>query len=272
MRTLVTMIAAFAMVALMGAGTAFAGGSGAGITNSPHDFTDNVYATKGGLTGNIENDASNAAAFNNKRVEICRVCHVPHDHGRVGAGLSAQNVGILWNHDLAATTTWTMYGSVAGQVQFLDSTIPASPQLVSKLCLGCHDGSTAVNQYDGKGPADGGYGGGTTYNMTDFEGGFKVGGTGSGMSNNHPISITYDAALVTADGELNDPAVATFANGKTVDTYMVGGDQLECSTCHDVHDSSSEAVSGTHLLRTATKGADQTGVGASALCLVCHNK
>ena len=63
---------------------ALAAGNGAGIANSPHDFSASV-PTLGG--------------------EICRICHSPHDRHVV-----AQNYlnGLLWNHSMSSAT-YTMY-------------------------------------------------------------------------------------------------------------------------------------------------------------------
>ncbi len=238
-----------------------ANGDGNGIAGSPHDFTDNVVDGASGPGTNIENDDANGNAWNNKRKEICRTCHVPHDHGAVRYG----NQGILWNHEISTKASWEMYASNAAMISFIDGTIESEPVGVSKLCLGCHDGVTAINQYDGKGPGDAGYGNGDTYVMGDYAGGFVIGNTAASMTNNHPISITYDNL---ADTRLKDPTAAVMANGDTVASMLDNG-RVECSTCHDVHNR--ESVPDTHLLRESTKGADQTGVGASDLCFVCHD-
>lgn len=252
---------ATAALLLIGSGSAMANGDGTGIAGSPHDFTDNVAGGSATLT-KFENDDSNAAAWNNKRKEICRVCHVPHDHGQVRYG----NQGILWNHALSTKQTWAMYASVAGMIDFIDGTIEAAPAGTSKLCLGCHDGVSALNQYDGKTPADAGYGGGTTYTMLDYDSGFVIGNTAASLTNNHPISITYDNV---SDPGLKDPTGATMDNGDTVSSLLVNG-RVECSTCHDVHNK--DSVPNTHLLRESTKGANLTGAGASDLCFVCHDQ
>ncbi len=244
---------------LLSPAVVLANGLGLGIVGSPHDFTDNKVI---GVVSTIENTAANANAWNNKRKEICRVCHVPHDHGAVRYG----NQGILWNHALSTVASWQMYASDPTMLEFLDGTIEAAPAGTSKLCLGCHDGVSAINQYDGKGPADAGYGGGTTYTMSAYDVGFAVGNTAASLTNNHPISITY---AYPTDPQLKDPAAATMANGDTVTSLLVQN-RLECSTCHDVHDK--EAVASTHLLREVTTGADVTGANASKLCLVCHDK
>lgn len=247
------LLAGIVGMAALGAGLAFADGAGTGIVGSPHDFTNE----------SSENSDANPNAWNNKRKEICRVCHVPHDHGEVRYG----NLGILWNHEVTTKASWQMYGSDPTMISFIDGTIEAEPTGTSKLCLGCHDGVTAVNQYDGALPTDAGYGnGGGARTMEDINLGFVIGNTAASLTNNHPISITYANAT---DLQLKDPSAATMSNGDSVASLLDNG-RVECSTCHDVHDR--EAVAGTHLLRESIKGADVTGAGASDLCLVCHDK
>jgi len=258
MKTLVTLTAGLALALLLQPGMARAGT----IVGSAHDFTDNYVGGDVNATGTTENANSNPAAWNNKRKEICRVCHVPHDHGAVRYG----NQGLLWNHEVTNKTSWTMYGQASGQINFIDGTLDSEPTGTSKLCLGCHDGVNAINQYDGKTPADPGYGNGTSYTMAAIDEGYVIGNTSASLSNNHPISITYDN---TADDGLNDPTTATMASGETVSDLLEGG-KLQCATCHDVHNV--DSVAGTHLLREVTKGDDITGANASKLCLVCHNK
>lgn len=238
----------------LGVDVAAPAGSSLGIVGSVHDFTDN--------NGSPENNDANPSAWNNKRKEICRVCHVPHDHGEVRYG----NQGILWNHQTTTKANWDMYGSDPTMLDWIDGIIEAAPAGTSRLCLGCHDGVSAINEYDGKTPVDAGYGGGTVYTMDDYSVSFEIGNTAASLTNNHPISIVYDNVN---DIRLFDPTSALMANGDTVDSLLVSG-RVECSTCHDVHDK--EAVAGTALLRQMNEGADVTGVGASELCLVCHDQ
>jgi hypothetical protein len=242
-------------------GLSLAQGYGLGIRNSPHDFTDNIIS-EDKIFSNIENDDSNPLAWNNRRKEICRVCHIPHDHGQVRYG----NQGILWNHNLSTKAAWEMYASRPDMLEFIDGIQEPVPSGTSKLCLGCHDGVSAVNQYDGQTPASTGFGGGQTYLMSAYETGFAIGNTPADQTNNHPISITYD---FVADPELYDPATRTWDNGDLVSRTLVNG-RVECSTCHDVHDR--ESLPGTHLLRARTKGDNLTGAGASEMCLTCHDK
>jgi predicted CXXCH cytochrome family protein len=158
--------------------------------------------------------------------QICVVCHTPH-HGTTG--LEAP----LWNH---TTTTATFTPYTGGT---LDATV-GQPQGVSLLCLSCHDGTVALDAFGGAA--------GTTPITGD-------GLLGTDLSNDHPVSFTYDAALVTADGALNDPTAAPIADW----LYGAGSDQLECASCHDVHDNTNAP-----FLRLSNDN--------SALCLTCHIK
>ncbi|MCP4005042.1 MAG: hypothetical protein GY725_12685 [bacterium] len=270
-------IAGLAMILLVGGGShlAFANGTGGGIQGSPHDFTDDV--DQGGAT---VSEITGAIPWNLKRKEICRTCHVPHDHGKVRYG----NQGILWNHEVTTKTTWQMYGTDASMIDYMDATPATEPLGVSKLCLGCHDGVTGINQYDGKVAADFpnvDYGGALQVLSDQYSAGFVIGGAttnvgdcltngncadygASSMTNNHPISIAYADAGGAAKGMKPD---TTPLGGGTIADVLDNG-RVECSTCHDVHDK--DAVSGTHLLRESTKAG--VGAGASALCLTCHDK
>ena len=173
------------------------------ITGSAHDFTGVGDWNVGG--------------------EICQPCHTPH-----GADISVTD-SPLWNHEVTVDT-YTLYDSPT-----LDATM-AQPAASSKLCLSCHDGTVALDNY-------GGVTTGTEFITTAI----------TTLATEHPISFAYDGALVTADGGLHahdDAAVAPL---------LIGG-QVECGSCHDVHNDAGF----TSLLRIQNTG--------SALCLTCHDK
>ncbi|MFQ5510693.1 MAG: cytochrome C [Candidatus Krumholzibacteriia bacterium] len=209
---------------------ALANGTGSGISGSPHDFSS--------LTANPWNT----------REELCRVCHVPHDHQR-----DIYPTGLLWNHEVTSQvfTPYTMMdGSVTGQ-----------PDGVSKLCLGCHDGTVGIDEWDGKN-----IGAGTVF-IGDYDPGFQVPGAGNAgsLARTHPLSVAYNYDPADNDG-LNDPATTPMgSSGMIADVLPMG--KVQCSSCHDVHDN--ESVGGTHLLRIAQKASQGQ---ASGLCLACHNK
>jgi hypothetical protein len=168
--------------------------------------------------------------------EICIYCHTPHNGDISGAAP-------LWNRTAPTTATFTMYDSPT-----IDMTIAAQPQDISLACLSCHDGATAYNSVlnDPNGQAT------ALGPMT----GSRAVGSGGDLTNDHPISITYDP---TATG---DPEFDTIANVETAGlVFYGGGDQVECATCHNPHLGGGGVLS---FLRISN--AD------SALCLTCHTK
>ncbi len=189
----------------------------------------------------------------NPRKEVCRVCHVPHDHGR--ASQRYLN-GLLWNHAVSSAT-YTMYDSSWSPT--LDGVQSAQPDGVAKLCLGCHDGTVGIDTFDK-------YAGGT-WSMDDENPNFVIPGFADGgnrdLRGTHPVSITYDTV---AEPNLNAVTDTIGTSGTIADVLDNG--KVQCSSCHDVHDQ--ESIPGTHLLRVAQTVAQ--GGSASGLCLTCHIK
>jgi len=164
--------------------------------------------------------------------EICIVCHTPHN-----ADVTEANQP-LWNHE-STVATFTVYNNDAS----MNATV-GQPSGSSKLCLSCHDGTVAVDNF-----------GGATGDLS-FVG---DGDLGTSIGDDHPVSFTYDATLATADGGLYDPTSQTSGLGGTITVDMLADGKVECSSCHDVHDD----THGNFLLMSND---------ASALCLTCHNK
>lgn len=174
--------------------------------------------------------------------EICLPCHTPHNAYNFQSAPDGTNELVpLWNHT-QTTSTFTVYSSPSGTLDATDLTQPAG---VSRACLSCHDGTVALDSF-------GGATGGTT-----IGGGANL---GSDLSNDHPVSFTYDSALATTDGELHDPAATQSGLGNTIANDMLFNNRMECGSCHDVH--------GTPGLPTFLI---KTNAG-SQLCLTCHNK
>jgi predicted CXXCH cytochrome family protein len=188
-----------------------------------------------GVSGQIENSAHDLSNRGwNSEGEICIVCHTPHD------AMSAVPSAPLWNHEVSATATYSTYTSAS-----MDATV-GQPSAESKLCLACHDGTVALDNY-----------GGMTTGSTPIGALWDV---GTDLSDDHPISITYDATLATADGELFDPTTQTTVLGGTIDGDLLFGGQVQCASCHDVHNHYNNAS----LLVIPNSDSD--------LCLTCHNK
>lgn len=250
--------------------------------------------------------------------EICVFCHTPH-----GADTSQTP---LWNKTLAAKT-YTVYTSSSLDAETIKNGSLEQPMGSSKLCLSCHDGAMALgsvrvlrgvfNPTDATNinvtgtPANpigpGGTmpaGSGTTTGYTRNLGGT----TGLDLTNDHPISVTYDAALASRDGELRSmnssqqspilinsthPLFGKRAAGQSASrpvlplepTGASGAGQVQCTTCHDPHlkgDASDIAAEGSiKFLRrprvqtvqpTYVDGQAVYGDSGNIICLACHDK
>lgn len=161
--------------------------------------------------------------------EICVFCHTPHNSSREAP---------LWNR-FSSGQTYTPYTSTTSKA------VHGQPTGDSKLCLSCHDGTVALGMVRSR----------TQIPLTGGTTVLPAGRTmlGTDLADDHPISFTFDAALVTARGQLNSPA------GLTGAVRLDGTGQLQCTACHNAHDNQF----GKFLVVNNT---------ASALCVTCHNK
>jgi len=183
----------------------------ADIIGSAHDFSNETW---------------------NQTGEICVVCHAPHP------SQTQVNDAPLWNHEIT-TATFTPYSSST-----MDATV-GQPDGASKLCLSCHDGTVALDSFNGAA-------GGQYISGNDL--------IGTDLSNDHPVSIVYDSSLASTDGGLFDPSTTSSGLGGTINSDMLFNSKLQCSSCHDVHNS-------TNIGKLLVKSNSN-----SALCLTCHNK
>ncbi len=168
--------------------------------------------------------------------DLCEVCHTPHN-----ADVTTITGMPLWAHD-TTTSTFTVYTSPT----FDGAGTIGQPSGASLACLSCHDGTVAIDSYSGR-------------TGTDFMTGSAA--VGTDLTDDHPISFDYTTALATTDGGLFDPSTTAsgLTTSGTIDGDMLFSSQLQCATCHDVHDKTYN-----FFLRM-----DNTG---SALCLTCHDK
>ncbi|MEW6719748.1 MAG: cytochrome c3 family protein [Thermodesulfobacteriota bacterium] len=161
--------------------------------------------------------------------QICVFCHTPHN-------AKAEQIIPLWNHGARTSTSYTLYTSTT-----LDAGPLGQPVGVSKACLSCHDGVTAIDSYGART--------GSNYMTGD-----NTVGRSNTLADDHPISFTWPTT---------DTGLYTPSSGKVgtlqLPLYGTGNDQMECGSCHDVHNNAHAP-----FLRAAN--------AASALCLNCHNK
>lgn len=200
------------LVLLVGLSVVVLNSTRAAITGSAHDFSTENWNLGG---------------------EICQPCHTPHDASLDISGSP------LWNRQ-ATTATFQLYTSPT----FDGSSTIGQPSGTSKLCLSCHDGTIALDNF-------GGFNGGNNFAFLQV---------GSDLRNDHPISFTYDTALATQDPGLYDPTTQSSGLGSTIHMDLLHDGKVECTSCHNVHNESGAD----YLLVKSNAG--------SALCLTCHDK
>jgi len=182
--------------------------------------------------------------------EICIFCHTPH---------GGDNVAPLWNRSLPAAGAFTFYSS-STTTAAVNSVAAINDE--SLLCLSCHDGSIAINSLLNTSPS------GTPVVMEQGPGPVpifgssganpRIGGapgdeSGTGhLEDDHPISFNYSAAATDVNETGLEPAPTNAA-------LRLFNGNMECSTCHEVHDNAIPPF----------LAMDNTG---SAMCLACHIK
>jgi predicted CXXCH cytochrome family protein len=181
---------------------------------------------------------------------VCVFCHTPHQ----AAAANAQDP--LWNHTLSGTASYGVYDSGTLDATPTDiggAAVGTAP--TSNLCMSCHDGTVSVaslyndpNELAGASPT-------VTAGGNVTAAGLITGNPnlGTDLTDDHPINFTYDTALATADGDLNDPAVTPAV------AALLSGGTVQCSSCHDPHDNTNIPF----------MVVDNT---QSALCTTCHIK
>ena len=215
--------------------------------------------------------------------QICVFCHTPH-------GATNAPGAPLWNRQLSQQT-YTPYTSSSLDAEVIAGQL-AQPAGSSKLCLSCHDGSLAigaVNVLGGEVDVDVTMTGVGVGGVMPPGAGTQTGATrnlGTDLTNDHPISLTYDTTLANADGELRDPAVETHIALRQPSvrppipleaTGPGGEEQLQCGSCHDAHIVESGTSAGQKFLRLNRFQESTPAQGAYSesqdiVCLGCHEK
>ncbi len=103
---------------------------------------------------------------------------------------------------------------------------------------------------------------------------------GVDLTNDHPISFTYDSNLALADGELRDPSlethIATRSTGVKPAIPLEDG-RVECMSCHDPHVRDSDPTKSIKFLRLNRFQQGAPGGGSfdeidDIICIGCHDK
>jgi len=132
----------------------------------------------------------------------CSFCHTPH---------GALTGTPLWSHQLS-TAVYNIYQSSS-----LEANV-GQPTGSSKLCLSCHDGTVALTE---------------SIRSSSFGGTYIAPGAanlGTDLSDDHPISFVYSAALSAEDFQIRPPSALP------EQLKLDRSSELQCTTCHDPHD------------------------------------
>lgn len=230
------------LFAAWGIVTALTHGTGLGqesVRNSPH---------------NLSASGQFGVTFAEEK-RICVFCHVPHN---------TKEAEQLWSRRLPSSTTYEkLYDSTT--LKALPK--PDKPTGASRLCLSCHDGTIALEDYAGS-PLTG------ESMMPSGSIPAKNPNLTSNLSDDHPISFAYTEALSAQQGELASPAVLPYQ----IKLEENGG--LQCTACHDPHNNEfgnflviDNNAFGSPLCVACHKNAGWEGSGHRSLapgCMNCH--
>jgi len=206
-------------------------GVNSGVLASPHNLSVGGGSGKHGL------------AFN--EVRVCVFCHTPHNALAASSALAP-----LWNRNLPSDAQqYSMYDTATFS-QYVNP-LPTKPTGASRVCLGCHDGTIALNSYGGKVIGAGMGITAPTFMPSDINPANNPNLT-TNLTDDHPISFPYTAALA-AQANLVAPAALPQA------VKLANNGNLECTACHDPHND----VYGNFLVM------DNSPAG-SPLCTSCH--
>jgi hypothetical protein len=176
----------------------------------------------------VHDMSSGNSPMHGPNANACIYCHAPHN---------ALTTAPLWNQTLS-TNEYILYPN-----SMSTTSAPVKVGLASLRCLSCHDGSVGVGRTAALG----------TLQMT----GTLRANLGAQLEGSHPFSmqpqLKDDATLVST----------LVASHTTKDkTVSLMGNNIECSTCHDVHNQYKDPHSPKFLVL------DNAG---SRLCFACHD-
>ncbi|ACM20098.1 cytochrome c, 4 heme-binding sites [Geotalea daltonii FRC-32] len=234
---------------------------GTGVATSPHNMNLYLPIASGGTTSGDPNQ------------QVCKFCHTPHSARSTGE----TGYNPLWNRN-PVTQNFLPYNGLLKEDYMADPTYldkALSLQAVidpadmmdgpSRLCMSCHDGTTAIDSYAGKIGS---------FTPTAPEvvlaplGDGHSGESGGNLMNDHPIGFSYKQ--VAANDSFIRPAnvdigwvPAADRKCTKIEELLYKADKLTCASCHDVHNTAA---------RTAAKPLLRVKMDGSKLCLTCHDK
>lgn len=159
--------------------------------------------------------------------DMCKFCHTPHVSSPMIPLWDLSNSGTYYQTYESSTLT-----AHVGQ-----------PTGSSRLCLSCHDGTIALSQ---------------TTNSRNRPASAEIflsardrTTLGTDLSDDHPISFSYDSVLAMRNQQLRDPSALPG------ELALDSNQQLQCTTCHNPHSN----TFGKFLAMSNTE---------SRMCRTCH--
>jgi len=244
---------------------------------------------KTGVNGSMHdiNFAGGGSYKSDQFKRVCAFCHTPHNalpNGSVPAP--------LWNHAPSTVNLdpYTWASPMNSAIAFNNDPLVGP----SRLCMGCHDGVTAVDSHGSAGS----FNGGNTPLSAHYTD--ALGNTAKryiqDLTVTHPIGFLYADAVAKrnsngnseiqaasngfiADGQytklqstFNTNARSLTLTPKRIQDTLYSG-YLTCASCHDVHNSVNAAPDPTTVAAGNSYNyflyAQEEG---SAICLSCHTK
>ncbi len=206
-----------------------------GVVGSKHDL---------GIGGLMIDKSQGGSAED----RVCVFCHTPHGASTVDEP--------LWNRTNSTAGAYGTYNSSSFDGAATIADIFPGPN-ASMQCMSCHDGTVAVNSLIN--PSNE-FGTPTMGSGTELDNLGMLTNSGSSLgatlTDDHPVNFNYWTAYVDEGGagvselKIGDPAITNL---------LSGGTNVQCSSCHDVHDDTFDAF----------LTIDPT---SSQLCTTCHDK
>ncbi len=193
---------------------------------------------------NFDENYSEYNSLEKKGARYCSTCHTP-------INTDAEIAAPLWlNKEIPHE--YEMYSNDNNSNQH------GFPSGETKLCLGCHDGTIAIedkNLY-------------TNFNKLNSSTNF-----GFPSHNDHPVSIIYNSSLALSKGNLADPSYEPSGLGGTIGEDLLENGKIVCTSCHAIH----TTMSGENSFSNHFKNTEKTFSVTlkipnveSRLCLTCH--
>lgn len=225
------------------------------------------------------------SAVGTTETEICIFCHTPHN--------AVAGKGFLWNrvNDAVNPTQYFALYTSSPTLNISQADKAAGISEISKMCLTCHDGATALNSMANPRAGAANARLGEVWDPADpitMEWGKNIGERGgyisgdqiantANLTNDHPISFNYET-VQGADVTIKNINAADGPKVNGLVFWGAGGNMLECVTCHDPHINYGKwdwRQSDMHNLGTYDPSLApflRRSNSSSKLCFSCHNK